>query len=308
MPLDGGGGDGDVSVDDGAVLVDSGEDGSAAPDGTVDSGGGDRAAPTVPGTWVLIDVSGTPFTMGSPLTELGRDTDEVEHEVTLTRNFWIMATEITQQQFLDEMGYNPSNFSGCGMDCPVELVNWHEVAAYTNELSRLEGLGECYGCRGTAPATIDCAPSGSYSTPYDCPGYRLPTEAEWEYAARGGDPRATDVGELTAADCTDTTLDPIAWFCGNASSMTHPVAGEAANAYGLYDMLGNVYEWCHDWYGAYPGGAETDPTGLSSGLARVLRGGSWNGSARFARAAIRDYGTPGFRNAGIAGRVLRSSP
>jgi formylglycine-generating enzyme required for sulfatase activity len=100
--------------------------------------------PTVPGTWVRIDVSGTPFTMGSPLTELGRDTDEVEHAVTLTRDFWMMTTEITQQQFLDEMGYNPSIYSGCGMNCPVEMVNWHEVAAYANALSALEGLGECY--------------------------------------------------------------------------------------------------------------------------------------------------------------------
>jgi formylglycine-generating enzyme required for sulfatase activity len=175
--FDGVGEDSDVSAD--------GEDEVGLVDGRVDSGGGgDAGAPTVPGTWVLIDVSGTPFTMGSPLTELGRDPDQVEHAVTLTRDFWLMTTEITQQQYLDVMGYNPSRFSpgrsrtDCGLNCPVEYVNWHEVAAYANALSVLEGLGQCYNCTGTAPDTIDCAPSGSYATPYECPAYRLPTEAD----------------------------------------------------------------------------------------------------------------------------------
>jgi formylglycine-generating enzyme required for sulfatase activity len=263
-------------------------------------------------TWVLIDVSGTPFTMGSPATELGRDGDEVEHAVTLTRDYWIMTTEITQQQFDDVMSYNPSYYSeagtgaDCGLDCPVERVNWHEFAAYANGLSVLEGLGECYSCTGTAPATIDCTPNGSYSSPYDCPGYRLPTEAEWEYAARGGTTTATYAGELTATDCRDTTLGAIAWFCGNAFSITHPVGTKTENAYGLYDMLGNVWEWCHDWYAAYPGGAETDPTGPPSGSSRVLRGGSWGNVAGYARAASRNYDTPGDRGGYIGGRVVRS--
>jgi formylglycine-generating enzyme required for sulfatase activity len=261
-----------------------------------------------PGEWVLIDVSGTPFTMGSPAGELGRHTNEVEHAVTLTRSFWLMTTEITQQQYLDVMGYNPSYFSGCGMDCPVEWVNWHEVAAYTNELSRLEGLGECYSCTGTAPRNIACAASGSYASPYDCPGYRLPTEAEWEYAARGGTTTATYAGELTATDCSDTTLDPIAWFCGNASSTTHPVGTKRANAYGLYDMLGNVWKWCHDWYVDYPGGAETDPTGPPSGSGRVLRGGSWVSFARYVRAAHRLNIWPGDRSRDGGGRASRSHP
>jgi formylglycine-generating enzyme required for sulfatase activity len=263
----------------------------------------------------LIDVSGTPFTMGSPATELGRNTNEVEHAVTLTRDFWIMTTEVTQQQFQDVMGYNQSWYSGCGMDCPVEYVSWHEVAAYANALSVLEGLGECYECSGTEPDFL-CSPSGSYATPYDCPGYRLPTEAEWEYAARGGTTTATYNGNLDDTNGTfdpatcdpNVELEPIAWWCGNASNTTHPVGTKTANAYGLHDMLGNVYEWCHDWYGAYPGGAETDPAGPPSGSNRVLRGGSWGNDARFARAAYRYDLTPGNRLTDFGGRILRSSP
>jgi formylglycine-generating enzyme required for sulfatase activity len=260
------------------------------------------------GTWVLIDVGDTPFTMGSSADELGHQPNEVEHDVTLTRNFWLMTTEITQQQFLDAMGYNPSNFRSCGMDCPVEQAKWHGVAAYTNVLSVLEGLGECYQCSGTPPDCI-CTSSASYGTPYDCPGYRLPTEAEWEYAARGGTTTATYAGDVTAVDCTDTTLDSIAWVSCNSNGRTHPVGTKSPNAYGLYDMLGNLWEWCHDWYRAsHPGGSETDPAGPPSGSYRVLRGGSWDYGASEARAASRTDGNPIDASMSFTGRVSRSAP
>jgi formylglycine-generating enzyme required for sulfatase activity len=279
----------------------------------VDSGEvGDGGVPSAPVEWVLIDVSNTPFTMGSPDSpeELGRNAGEVAHGVTLTRNFLMTTTEITQQQFLDEMGYNPSSFTACGLDCPVEGVNWHELAVYTNALSRREGLDECYDCTGTARDTFHCVPSMDYATPYDCPGYRLPTEAEWEYAARGGTTTATYAGELTRELCDDTTVNPIAWYCGNAEGTTHPVGGKAPNTYGLYDMLGNVWEWCHDWYElAYSGAAEIDPAGAASGSQRVVRGGAYSGHARSARAAHRGGIEPGHQNhVNQGGRVSRSVP
>jgi formylglycine-generating enzyme required for sulfatase activity len=262
----------------------------------------------------LIDVSGTPFMMGSPLTELGRYAWEPQHEVTLTRNFWLMTTEITQQQFLEVMGYNPSWFSAagrgedCGPDCPVELVDWHEVAAYTNGLSQLEGLGECYSCTGTASTRIDCTPSESYATAYDCPGYRLPTEAEWEYAARGGTTTATYNGDLDVVTGVSAVVEPIAWYSENSSDSTQPVGTKRANIYGLYDMLGNVWEWCHDWYESYPLDAEIDPPGAVRGSYRVVRGNSWSFDARNTRAADRGNSSPGRHYAYVGGRVARSNP
>jgi formylglycine-generating enzyme required for sulfatase activity len=125
----------------------------------------------------------------------------------------------------------------------------------------------------------------------------LPTEAEWEYAARAGTtgPRYGD-------------LDGVAWYSGNAGGTTHPVRQKRANAWGLYDMLGNVWEWCHDWYGDYPGGAARDPAGPGAGSCRVLRGGSWGLDAWLVRAANRDRDTPGYRYENLGFRTVRSSP
>jgi formylglycine-generating enzyme required for sulfatase activity len=249
--------------------------------------------------------------MGSPASEPGRiAAREVEHEVTLTRSFEIMAYEVTQWQFEALMGYNPSSFGSCGSDCPVEMVNWHEAAAYANALSTDAGYAECYTCSGSGTG-VTCSPSATYATPYDCPGYRLPTEAEWEYAARAGTTWGTYNGTSTLTGCEspNTVLDPIAWFCGNSSGATHAVGDKTAYAWDLYDMLGNVLEWCHDWYVEGLGtGAVTDPWGPVTGSYRVLRGGSWSGYARDARAARRDDYDPGGPGNNIGFRLARSLP
>jgi formylglycine-generating enzyme required for sulfatase activity len=280
-------------------------------DADADSDADADADGRVGGTWVTID-PGT-FLMGSPTSEPGRQRDETQHAVTLTRRFELLATEVTQAQFGERMGYVPAGYPECGDDCPVVRVNWHEAASYCNALSAEAGLASCYACSGSG-AGVMCDPSGAYATPYDCPGYRLPTEAEWEYAARARTTGGTyngicDDGHL-GCEQPNVVLDSSAWFCGNSGRTTHPVAGLAANPWGLYDMLGNVSEWCHDAWDRtdYGAGSVTDPWGLASGSIRVVRGGSCVDDAAYARAAWRYGSDSGDRGWAVGFRVSRSLP
>ena len=236
------------------------------------------------------------FTMGSPTSEEGRDdTNETQHEVTITRAFWLQSTEVTQGQWRAVMGTSPSHFSSCGDDCPVETVSWEDAVAYVNALSASEGLDACY--------------SGSTFAGLGCEGYRLPTEAEWEYAARAGTTTATYAGDLTAADCDDATLPGIAWFLCNSDGRTHEVGTKRVNGWGLYDMLGNVSEWTGDWYSSsYPSGSVRDPLGPDEGSLRVYRGGSWGLVARNVRAALRFPFGPALRSLNLGFRPARSAP
>ena len=269
---------------------------------------GFRVVRSLPKTkWVTIK-AGT-FQMGSPSTESCRITNETQHKVTLTRNFEIAATETTQAQFSSLMDYNPSGFSSCGPSCPVEKVNWHEAAAYANALSAKAGLTPCYTCPTGTKASVICQEASAYAGKkvYTCPGYRLPTEAEMEYAYRAGTTGAFYNGGITSCDGTDANLDKIGWYGQNSNSKTHPAGKKTANAWGLYDMAGNVWEWCHDWLTTYPKTSITDPVG-ATGSSRVNRGGSVSNSAGGARAAYRNYYSPGHRLSNLGFRLARSIP
>ena len=292
--------------DDNAGQSDGGtgkNDGNVKADGAT----GQDWGTVVPGTWTTIP--GGTFQMGSPSSESCRYSNETQHQVTLTHKFEIQATEVTQGQFTSLMGYSPSYFSSCGGSCPVEQVNWHEAAAYANALSTQKGKAACYTCTGSGKS-VTCSEATAYAGAkvYTCPGYRLPTEAEWEFAYRAGTSTAFYNGGITSCSSTDPNLDKIGWYDENSGNKTHPVGGKTPNAWGLYDMAGNVWEWCHDWYNSsYGSSAVTDPVG-TSGSFRVGRGGSWRGNADFARAAIRSYWYPDLRSRDLGFRLARSVP
>ena len=208
------------------------------------------------------------FVMGSPEDEEGRLEGERRHEVRISRGFWMGKCAVTQEEWEAVMGKNPSCFLGGGSRRPVESVSWDDTQEFIRKLNKRESR------RGYA--------------------YRLPTEAEWEYAARAGTTGAR-YGEL----------DAIAWHAENSGLETHPVGLKRANAWGLYDMLGNVWEWTADWYGEYSPRSVTDPRGPSTGSGRAYRGGSRASNERFVRAAYRNYHAPGSRNISIGFRLVR---
>jgi formylglycine-generating enzyme required for sulfatase activity len=201
------------------------------------------------------------FTMGSPSNEPDRNDNETLHQVTISRPFYMQTTEVTHGQWKKVMGKKPSGYKDCGDDCPVMYVSWDDVQEFIRKLNSMEGTDR----------------------------YRLPTEAEWEYAARSG-----GRSERWAGTNNEANLDEYAWYYSNSGREMNPVGTKKSNGLGLYDMSGNVYELVEDWFGNYSAGPLTDPKGPSKGSARVVRGGSWLSSARELRSANRESigGTP----------------
>jgi TPR repeat protein/formylglycine-generating enzyme required for sulfatase activity len=212
------------------------------------------------------------FTMGSPASETERSSDEgPQTQVTLTKGYWLGKTDVTQAQWEALMGSNPSHFKGA--DRPVEQVSWDDAMQFCRKLTERERAA------GRLPEGFE---------------YTLPTEAQWEYACRAG---------TTGPYGGDGNLDDMGWYILNSGDTTHPVGQKQANAWGLYDMHGNVWEWCLDWYGNYPGGSERDPTGPAWGTDRVFRGGAWEYLATGCRSAKRNRSDPGIRNNDVGFRL-----
>ena len=224
-----------------------------------------RAAPVVSGM-EFVWVPAGEFRMGSKSSEAESDEQPLTR-VRISRGFYLGKYEVTQAEWQAVMGSNPSPFDECGPNCPVEKVSWIDVQKFIAKLNAWEGRQR----------------------------YRLPTEAEWEYAARAG----------TSGDRYGN-VDVIAWYKDNSGGRLHPVGGKAPNAWGLHDMLGNVWEWVEDRYCTHPGGSVTDPQGPCSHWARVYRSCSPNNSARNCRAPERHGNDAGSRTSGRGFRLLRT--
>ena len=230
----------------------------APPTGGNTTNDGENKVYTVNGvSFTMVAVKGGTFTMGATAEQTGALSDESPtHSVTLS-DFYIGETEVTQELWQAVMGSNPSSFTG-NMQRPVENVSWNDCQTFITKLNELTGET-----------------------------FALPTEAQWEYAARGGN---ASKGYLYYSG--SNSIGDVAWYADNSSGTTHPVKSKSPNELGLYDMSGNVREWCADWYGSYSSTSQTNPVGPNTGSNRVLRGGSWISCALYCRFAYRYDNSP----------------
>ena len=207
----------------------------------------------------MVKVEGGTFMMGATSEMKNPNSNEKPvHQVTLTNDYYMGKYEVTQALWQAVMGSNPSEYKGDNL--PVETVSWNDCQKFISKLNSLTGRM-----------------------------FRLPTEAEWEYAARGG--KESRGYQYSGS----SNISDVAWYDENSGSKTHPVGTKQANELGIYDMTGNVWEWCSDWYSSYSSSSQTNPTGSDSGSARVSRGGGWFNDASYCRLSVRFYYTPDFR-------------
>ena len=233
----------------------------------------------------FVFVQGGTFQMGSN----SGDSDEKPVHTVTVNDFYIGKYEVTQKEWKEVMGSNPSYFKGDNL--PVEKVSWYDAVEFCNKKSEKEGLQKCYSGNGKS---ITCN--------FNANGYRLPTEAEWEYAVRGGNK------SRNYKYSGSNTIGDVAWYSSNSGSKTHQVGTKQANELGISDMSGNVWEWCWDWKGSYSSSSQTNPKGASSGSYRVLRGGRWAYVADLCRVASRSsYGAPVYSDFVIGFRLVRDS-
>ena len=222
---------------------------------------------------------GGQFTMGSPATEQDRISNEgPQTQVTLTRGFYLGQRKVTQGEYLAVIGSNPSYFTG-DTSRPVEQVNWYDATNYCAQLTARE------------------LTAGRISANW---AYRLPTETEWEYACRAGTTTRFYYGD----DPSYTLVGEYAWYLVNSGMATHPVGQKQPNSWGLFDMTGDVWEWCSDWFGDYPGGSVSDPKGPTSGSWRVMRGSSWGVVGPVCRSAFRNNSSSSNRSSDLGFRVV----
>jgi formylglycine-generating enzyme required for sulfatase activity len=247
----------------------------------------------------FIFVEGGTFTMaGSSISDMIKElpaelswllsSEGPEHQVTVS-SFYIGKYEVTQKEWAEVIGINPSNSKGDNL--PIENVSWYDAIDYCNKRSIKEGLTPAYQGSGDA---ITCN--------FKANGYRLPTEAEWEYAGKGGNKDRT-LYEYAGSDDADS----VGWYKSNSGGTIHPVGAKVSNSLGIFDMSGNIWEWCWDWYKGYSALAQTNPEGPLSGSERVIRGGGWDDKKSAASTTFRFKTNPSKRNGELGFRLVRSS-
>ena len=254
-----------------STLASSNSSGYSSTSSSMASGSNTISIPVKDGINIeMVKVEAGTFMMGATAEMKDPYDDEKPvHQVTLTNDYYMGKYEVTQALWQAVMGSNPSTFKGDNL--PVETVSWNDCQEFISKLNNMTGRK-----------------------------FRLPTEAEWEYAARGG--KKSRGYQYSGS----SNISDVAWYDGNRGIKTHDVGAKQPNELGIYDMTGNVWEWCQDWYGSYSSSSQTNPAGATSGWGRVRRGGSWKGDAGFCRSSFRNYFTPGYRNSILGLRLVLS--